>query len=66
MSPLGVGIAVQCLFGLAEKGVRVIFVTALSEGWLYVGRRKLLLLDEGLSDQDQDDAARRVLSHLRD
>ncbi len=62
-SPRLVGIAV-CLLDLADKGIRIIFVTVLSEGWLFVTRSRVLLIDESLSPEDQDAASRHVLASL--
>lgn len=52
------------LFDLTEHGVRIFFVSTLSEGWIYITPSRLLLIDESLAPEDQDDAARRVLLTL--
>lgn len=56
----------MCLFDLVDKGVRVIFVSVLSEGWLFVTRSRVLLIDESLTPADRDSAARQVLASLVD
>jgi hypothetical protein len=55
----------EALWELADFGVRVIFVAALVEGWIYIARLRLLLLDEDLSHERQVIAAHHVLCRLR-
>lgn len=54
----------MCLFDLVDKGVRVVFVPCLQEKWLYFKRHGLLLIDEGVSEQEQAAAEHEVTSAL--
>lgn len=54
----------RSLFELADLGVRIIFVPCLVERWMYFARPRLLLLDECVSQEEQDDAEREVRQRL--
>lgn len=52
------------LFELVEKGVRVVYVLGLREGWIYLKDQKLLLLQEGIDDLRSRDVVGKVLAVL--
>lgn len=54
----------ETLFELVDKGVRVVFVPCLREGWLYLTGQRLLLLDEDASPEARDEARREVLAEF--
>lgn len=52
------------LLDLTEQGVRVVSITALKEGWLYMTRPNILLIDDDISREDVAEARSIVLERL--
>lgn len=54
----------ELFWELADLGVRVLFVAALAEGWVYVARLRLLIVEEGVSREAACRAVRVVRHRL--